>query len=157
MTSIEWLESMVNAMVDNGGDLGQDFPALKKHIQKAKEMHKAEQEKLVDEALTNYEIGWADRKAQLHQQEALFTEKDIMFAYMQGYNRGKDGNPNHMEEYITHVKSTKTSDVEISDFEIERQALTFAKEESYGELSTDLWKGYVFGAKRMRDRLKTKQ
>ena len=43
---------------------------------------------------------------------------------------------------------------EISDEEIEAQALTFAKEESYGELNTDLWKGYVFGAKRMRDQLK---
>ena len=43
---------------------------------------------------------------------------------------------------------------EISDEEIEQQALTFAKEESYGELSADLWKGYVFGAKRMRDQLK---
>jgi len=43
---------------------------------------------------------------------------------------------------------------EISDEEIEAAALTFAEEESYGELSTDLWKGYVFGAKRMRDRLK---
>lgn len=44
---------------------------------------------------------------QVPQQEALFTEKDIMFAYMQGYNRGKDGNPNHMESYIEFIKQNK--------------------------------------------------
>jgi ribosomal protein L32 len=54
-------------------------------------------------------------------------------------------------------KMIKENQQEISDEEIEAAALTFAEEESYGELSTDLWKGYVFGAKRMRDRLKTKQ
>jgi hypothetical protein len=42
---------------------------------------------------------------------------------------------------------------QISDKEIEQQALTFAKEESYGELNADLWKGYVFGAKRIREQL----
>jgi hypothetical protein len=35
--------------------------------------------------------------------ERRFTEKDIRFAYMQGYNRGVDGNPNHMESYIEHI------------------------------------------------------
>ena len=43
---------------------------------------------------------------------------------------------------------------EISDKDIEKQAFKFAQEESYGEFSGDLWKGYVFGAKRMRDQLK---
>jgi hypothetical protein len=42
MTSIEWLESMVKGMVDNGGDLGEDYPALMVHIQQAKKMHKQE-------------------------------------------------------------------------------------------------------------------
>lgn len=46
--------------------------------------------------------------------------------------------------------------IEISDEEIEKQALTFAKEESYGSLSTDLWKGYVFGAQWYREQLKKK-
>jgi hypothetical protein len=36
--------------------------------------------------------------------EHKFTEKDIRFAYMQGYNRGVDGNPNHMESYIEHLQ-----------------------------------------------------
>lgn len=55
-----------------------------------------------------------------------------------------------------HIVDTNEM-VEISDEEIEAQALTFAKEESYGELNTDLWKGYVFGAKRIREQLKSRQ
>jgi hypothetical protein len=54
--------------------------------------------------------------------EKTYTEEQLKLAYVQGYNRGVDGNPNHMEEYITHLKSTKTPDVEISDEEIEAQA-----------------------------------
>jgi hypothetical protein len=42
MTSIEWLEQKVKSMVINGGDLGEDYPALLIHIQQAKEMHKQE-------------------------------------------------------------------------------------------------------------------
>ena len=34
---IEWLESMVKSMMDNGGDLGEDFPALLIHIETAKQ------------------------------------------------------------------------------------------------------------------------
>jgi hypothetical protein len=47
MTSMEWLESMVKGMVENGGDLGEDYHALMMHIEKAKEMYKAEQEELL--------------------------------------------------------------------------------------------------------------
>jgi hypothetical protein len=53
------------------------------------------------------------------------------------------------------VKESQLPQQEISDDEIEQQALTFAKEESYGELSADLWKGYVYGAKRTRDHSKS--
>jgi len=42
MTSIEWLEQMAKSMVINGGDLGEDYPALMVHIQQAKEIHKQE-------------------------------------------------------------------------------------------------------------------
>ena len=42
MTSIEWLEQIAKSMVINGGDLGEDYPALMVHIQQAKEMHKQE-------------------------------------------------------------------------------------------------------------------
>jgi len=42
MTSIEWLEQIAKSMVINGGDLGEDFPALMVHIQQAKEMHQSE-------------------------------------------------------------------------------------------------------------------
>ena len=34
---------------------------------------------------------------------------------------------------------------ELTEEEIEALALEFAKAESYGDLNTDLWKGFVFG------------
>lgn len=34
---VEWLESMVKSMIDNGGDLGEDYPALLTHIQTARQ------------------------------------------------------------------------------------------------------------------------
>ncbi len=37
---------------------------------------------------------------------------------------------------------------EITDKEVDALALEFAKAESYGEFSTDLWKGFVFGFKK---------
>jgi hypothetical protein len=37
---------------------------------------------------------------------------------------------------------------ELTDKEIEALALEFAKEESYGKLNMDLWKGFVFGFKK---------
>lgn len=48
--------------------------------------------------------GSGDASSQTEISEHRFTEKDIRFAYMQGYNRGVDGNPNHMENYIEHLK-----------------------------------------------------
>ena len=38
--------------------------------------------------------------------------------------------------------------------DIEKQAFIFAQQESYGEFSGDLWKGFVFGAKWMKEKLK---
>ena len=64
---------------------------------------------------------WLNEHPEDNLVEITYTEKDIRLAYMQGFNRGVDGNPNHMEEYITHLKSTKTPDVEISDEEIEKE------------------------------------
>ena len=36
----------------------------------------------------------------------------------------------------------------LTDKEIDALALKFAKEESYGKLNSDLWKGFVFGFKK---------
>ena len=41
------------------------------------------------------------------EKETLYTEEQLKLAYMQGYNRGKDGNPNHMESYIQFLKQHK--------------------------------------------------
>jgi hypothetical protein len=38
-----------------------------------------------------------------------YTEEQLKLAYMQGYNRGKDGNPNHMESYIEFIKQPKNN------------------------------------------------
>jgi len=51
-----------------------------------------------------------------------------------------------------HKTKTKKSDKEIEDL-----ALEFAKAESYGEFSTDLWKGFVFGFKKAVKLLKPKE
>ena len=42
LSSIEWLEQIAKSMVINGGDLGEDYPALMVHIQQAKLLHKQE-------------------------------------------------------------------------------------------------------------------
>ena len=34
---VEWLESIAKSMIDNGADLGEDYPALLVHIQTAKQ------------------------------------------------------------------------------------------------------------------------
>ncbi len=41
------------------------------------------------------------------EKETLYTEEQVKLAYMQGYNRGKDGNPDHMESYIEFLKQPK--------------------------------------------------
>lgn len=60
-SSIDWLETKINAMIENGGDA--DLLAVIKHIQQAKAMHKEEIlsfNKLLDkheiDALTNNTI-----------------------------------------------------------------------------------------------------
>ena len=40
LTAVEWLENQINNMIKNGGDLGDDYPALLKHIEQAKQMEK---------------------------------------------------------------------------------------------------------------------
>lgn len=40
LTAIEWLVNVTKAMVSNGGDLGEDYPALIKHFKQAKELEK---------------------------------------------------------------------------------------------------------------------
>lgn len=36
-TPIDWLESIVKSMINNGGDLGEDYPALLNHIETTKQ------------------------------------------------------------------------------------------------------------------------
>ncbi len=39
--------------------------------------------------------------------ENTYTEEQLKLAYIQGYNRGVQGNPNHMESYIEFLKQQK--------------------------------------------------
>jgi len=87
------------------------------------------------------------KEAQLPQQE-----KDINY-WKNNCEEDYMTTPISVLRYISELEKLVPQQ-EISDEEIEAAALTFAEEESYGVLSTDLWKGYLFGAKRMRDRLK---
>ena len=40
LTPVEWLEETIKQMIYNGGDLGEDLPALMEHIKHAKAMEK---------------------------------------------------------------------------------------------------------------------
>ena len=37
--------------------------------------------------------------------EKDIQEHDIGFAYMAGFNRGLDNNPNHLEEYMQYIRT----------------------------------------------------
>jgi len=47
-TPVEWLEETVNAMIQNGGDLGEDSPALLIHIETCKKRESEFREYLMD-------------------------------------------------------------------------------------------------------------
>ena len=53
--SVEWLESIVNAMIENGGDA--DLMAVIEHIQQAKAMHKEETCQFVSDYLDDADYG----------------------------------------------------------------------------------------------------
>lgn len=44
MTAVSWLEQIIKSMIVNGGDLGEDYPALLAHIQQAKQLEKKQTE-----------------------------------------------------------------------------------------------------------------
>jgi hypothetical protein len=101
-------------------------------------------------------IDFCHQAKEMEAKETLYTEEEVKLAYIQGYNRGKDGNPNHMEEYITHVKSTKTPDVEISDEEIEKGAKEWYNKEGAYSASAIALKTWVYAIRWYREQLKTK-
>jgi hypothetical protein len=101
MTSVEWLFEKINdALIDfteNKISASEYGIRVTEYRHQAKEMYRKEQEKLVDEAITNYEIGWSDRKEQLPQQEIsdeeiekesnyLYVIEDEIEAFIQGAN-----------------------------------------------------------------------
>jgi hypothetical protein len=44
------------------------------------------------------------KEMEKEQTENLYTEEQVKLAYMQGYNRGIQGNPNDMENYINFIR-----------------------------------------------------
>jgi hypothetical protein len=147
MTSIEWLEKEIWKR----GPIGEDTPNwLKELYEQAKEMHKQEIIDAYERRLGNnynFELSGEEYYQETfdsNRTDAKDTEKE-MFELEQQLDI-----PSHMRWHNKELPQQ-----ELSDDEIEQQALTFAKEESYGELSADLWKGYVYGAKRTRDHSKS--
>ena len=53
MTSVQWLEQVVKSIVINGGDLGEDYPALLIHIEQAKQLE-SEQNKITENTSDGY-------------------------------------------------------------------------------------------------------
>ena len=55
LTAVEWLETKVNGMIENGGDA--DLLAVIEHIQQAKEMEKEQQGYNEEEAYSIWQAG----------------------------------------------------------------------------------------------------
>jgi hypothetical protein len=55
LTAVEWLETKVNGMIENGGDA--DLLAVIEHIQQAKEMEKEQQGYSEEEAYSIWQAG----------------------------------------------------------------------------------------------------
>lgn len=99
MTAIDWL---INQITEHKKKFG--IPPTETGYMNLLEQAKQKE----DQKGILVELMELDTKDGLYEQpEARFTEKDLRFAYMQGYNRGKDNNSNHMEEYITYLKNQK--------------------------------------------------
>jgi hypothetical protein len=102
------------------------------------ELEKNEREKLVDDALTNYELGWADRKKQfsLYEHKETITSSDTPVSNT------------FLESVTQQEKSEKPIYFEISDEEIEK-AFTIET-----EVQTTKYVGEIAGAKWYREQLK---
>jgi hypothetical protein len=133
MTSVEYLEKEYN---ENKGFLGSS------NFEQAKEMHKVEQEKLVDDALINYHIVDTNKTITEISDESWegcdgCTEQDEVM-YKNGYAKG----------YNAAIAELPK---EISDEEIEIAAANLANPNAD---KTDNW---IEGAKWYREQLKKRQ
>jgi hypothetical protein len=99
MTSIEWLEQIAKSMVINGGDLGEDYPALLVHIQQAKEMHKQEITKAFDEG-QEYEYQYHINNAPKFDSETYYQE-----TFGSGMSEKPNSQTNEMysQEEVYHI------------------------------------------------------
>jgi hypothetical protein len=62
-TAVEWLEMIVKAMIENGGDLGEDLPALMNHIEQAKAMEKEQMNEIhIDGIEQGYNMRYQQEK-----------------------------------------------------------------------------------------------
>ena len=52
-----------------------------------------------------YDMGFKDGY-KIHAEKYKYTDNQIRMTYMQGYNRGKEGNPNEMEKYIEFLNQS---------------------------------------------------
>ena len=163
MTSIEWLEQIAKSMVINGGDLGEDYPALMVHIQQAKEMHKTELGKTWDAALDKYEVRAGNYMRAYEDFDDYYEETFVS----KGSDEVKE--ESLVEKMIPHqlkynldvmekLTPIKLPQQEISDEEIEKWAKEYTCKE-YEKLifdyeNYDTYNDFVNGAKKYREQLK---
>jgi uncharacterized protein YdiU (UPF0061 family) len=102
MTSIEWLVDQMFRQGYFDGNKPLSFTDLDHLQHQAKEMYNQEMEKVVDDALTSYEIRWSDRI----KQQNLYTEKEVRKAIYGNpkFIFGKD----QAEAIIQSLKQPKT-------------------------------------------------
>ena len=75
-SSIKWLEDTIQAMVSNGSDFGDDYPALLMHIKQAKQMHK---EEILDAFREGKWDGWQNHKLKAKKKEYRWTYPSIYY------------------------------------------------------------------------------
>lgn len=98
--TIEWLESTINAMISNGADLGEDLPALMKHIESAKEKYSKDIEGL--------NTSWANAREQTRQAAERIGFRKCVEA-------GLVNADDYWEQYETYQDSVFKDDTEFNN------------------------------------------
>jgi hypothetical protein len=95
---IEWLESTINEMINHGADLGEDLPALMKHIESAKEKYSKD-----IEGLNN---NWANSREQTRH-----------FAERIGFRKGIIAGVHNYEDYWNTIAELQSGDSFVDETE----------------------------------------
>ena len=100
--TIEWLESTINEMINHGADLGEDLPALMKHIESAKEKYSKD-----IEGLNN---NWANSR-----------EHTRHFAERIGFRKGIIAGVHSYEDYWNAIAELQSGDSFVDETETQNE------------------------------------